>query len=39
MKDIVIEAAQGRLHFRGLQWDTDFFGLPSFMLGAERSIL
>lgn len=39
MQDIVIEAGGGRLHFRWLEWDTAFFGRPSYILDAERSLL
>jgi ribosomal protein S18 acetylase RimI-like enzyme len=37
MKDIVIEAGSGRLHFKWLEWDTAFFGRPSCILDWERS--
>jgi len=39
MPDIVIETPPARLHFRDLEWDTEYFGLPSYMLDAERSVL
>ena len=37
MPDVVVEADGGRLHFRHLEWDTAFFGRPSYILDPDRS--
>jgi len=39
MQDIVVKDGAGRLHFKWLEWDTDFFGRPSYILDLERSAL